>query len=133
MPYKICDTNCSHGGCARLTRRILRPPQKFIFQRGGKIPRTEATNRDIKVFSRKINIKVVQQQEEENQSGFFPWLGMAKLKQSKEAIQSISGKLMSDLRNAPNSLHNVEQINLIEWLFLHGANGRDFRIVVELE
>lgn len=54
-------------------------------------------------------------------------------KQSKEAIQSISGKLMSDLRNAPNSLHNVEQINLIEWLFLHGANGRDFRIVVALE
>lgn len=37
----------------------------------------------------------------------------------EEAIQSISGKLMSDLRNAPNSLHNVEQINLIEWLFLH--------------
>lgn len=37
----------------------------------------------------------------------------------EEAIQSISGKLMSDLRNALNSLHNVEQINLIEWLFLH--------------
>lgn len=38
MPYKICDTNCSHGGCARLTRRILRPPTKVHLLEGRENP-----------------------------------------------------------------------------------------------
>lgn len=44
---------------------------------------------------------------------------------------------MSDLRNAPNSLHNVEQINLIEWLFLHelrfGTRGMTGFVLAEGE